>query len=314
MLAGLAPSTDYYVTVVAYSYDRKYSGLSTIQQVRTAENKKPVVDVKDYPQGGFVFKHHEIVSIPVTCKDPDGDAITVTYKTNGRATFDSNNGSESLFSFNLMCPVTTAGNYSATVEVTDEMEARTKQVILYEILPNTAPVMVKDPEVILVEDKGAVKEIDLNAFFSDADGEPLYYRASAMNTDIASAEVTEDGKLSVKAVSQGVCKVKVTAEDHDGARVEAEFTVLVRLPGTGEVFVSGSTVLEEGSITIIPGVEEAPTTVRLISASGVVVYELSGNYSVNTPVELNLDKVAPGIYTLEVTYKGQVYTFTIVKR
>lgn len=314
MLAGLAPSTDYYVTVVAYSYDRKYSGLSTIQQVRTAENKKPVVDVKDYPQGGFVFKHHEIVSIPVTCKDPDGDAITVTYKTNGRATFDSNNGSESLFSFNLMCPVTTAGNYSATVEVTDEMEARTKQVILYEILPNTAPVMVKDSEVILVEDKGAVKEIDLNAFFSDADGEPLYYRASAMNTDIATADVTEDGKLSVKAVSQGVCKVKVTAEDHDGARVEAEFTVLVRLPGTGEVFVSGPTVLEEGSITIIPGVEEAPTTVRLISASGVVVYELSGNYSVNTPVELNLDKVAPGIYTLEVTYKGQVYTFTIVKR
>ena len=314
MLAGLAPSTDYYVTVVAYSYDRKYSGLSTIQQVRTAENKKPVVDVKDYPQGGFVFKHHEIVSIPVTCKDPDGDAITVTYKTNGRATFDSNNGSVSLYNFNLMCPVAIAGNYSATVEVTDEMEAKTKQVILYEILPNTAPVMVKDPEVILVEDKGAVKEIDLNAFFSDADAEPLFYRASAMNTDIATADVTEEGKLSVKAVSQGVCKVKVTAEDHDGARVEAEFTVLVRLPGTGEVFVSGSTVLEEGNVTIIPGVEEAPTTVRLISASGVVVYELSGNYSVNTPVELNLDKVAPGIYTLEVTYKGQVYTFTIVKR
>ena len=30
--------------------------------------------------------------------------------------------------------------------------------------------------------------------------------------------------------------------------------------------------------------------------------------------ELELENLAPGIYTLEVTYKGQVYTYTIVKR
>jgi len=126
--------------------------------------------------------------------------------------------------------------------------------------------------------------------------------------------VTDDGILSVGAVSQGVCKVLVSAEDHAGARAEAEVIVLVRMAGTGEVFVSGKTVLDEGDITIITGVEEASTTIRMISSSGVVVYESEGKYSVATPIMLNVDKLAPGIYTLEVTYNGIVYTFTIVKR
>lgn len=314
LLAGLAPSTDYYVTVVAYSYDKKYSSQATLKQICTAENKKPVVEVKDYPVDGFVFKHHELVSVPVTCSDPDGDAITVSYKTNGRATFESNNGSSSLFNFKLMCPVAVAGNYTGTIEVTDELGSKTRSVISYTVLPNEAPRQTKDFEVVLLEEKGAEKEVALDDYFSDPDVEPLFYRATAMNEKIAKVSVTEDGKLSVKAVSQGVCKVIVSAEDHAGARVETEVAILVRLSGSGEVFISGNTVLSEGEITVITGVEEAPTTVRLISSSGVVTYEITGIYSAVTPITLNVNQLAPGIYTLEVNYNGQVYTFTIVKR
>lgn len=314
LLPGLAPSTDYYVTVVAYSYDKKFSEQANIIQIRTAENKKPVVEVKDYPATGFSFKHHEIVTIPVTCSDPDGDAITVSYKTNGRATFESNNGSMMLFNFSLMCPVATPGNYTATIDVTDELGAKTKSVISYKVLPNTAPQLLKEPEIVLLEEKGQEKELSLDEFFTDPDDEPLYFRASSLDGKIATASVTEDGKLSLKAVGQGVCQVKVSAEDHNGERVEAMFTVLVRLPGTGEVFISGETVITGGTVTVIPGVEETATTVRVITASGVVVYENTENHSASNPLSLNLDNLAPGIYTLEVTYKGEVYSFTIVKR
>ena len=314
LLGGLAPSTDYYVTVVAYSYDKKYADPCAIQKVQTAENKVPVIDVQGYPEGGFQFRHYEVVSIPVTCTDPDGDAITVSFKTAGRATLESNNGSESLYNFKLMCPLTTAGNYYATLDVTDEVGAKSRATIMYSVLANESPRKVKDPEVIVLEDKGQEKTFSLDEYFQDPDGEPLFYQASSMNSAIAAASVSEEGKLVVKALSQGVCRVKVSAEDHAGERVDLEITVLVRLSGTGEVFISGNTVTTGGSITIIPGVEEAPTTVRLISAAGVVVYETSGSFSVNSPLQLNLDKLAPGIYTLEVTYKGQVYTFTIVKR
>ena len=89
---------------------------------------------------------------------------------------------------------------------------------------------------------------------------------------------------------------------------------MVKPEGAGEVFLSGDTVLSSGVITIIPGVEEAPMTVRVISASGVVVYETSGTHSAQKPLALDLSNVAPGIYTVEVTYKGETYTYTIVKR
>ena len=55
-------------------------------------------------------------------------------------------------------------------------------------------------------------------------------------------------------------------------------------------------------------------SVRLISASGVVVYTHSGTYSAFDPLSLDLRALAPGIYTLEVSYKGKTYTYPIVKR
>ena len=314
LLAGLAPSTDYYVTVVPYSFDKKYANQAEPQKVRTADNQKPVVEIKDYPAGGYEFRHYEMVNIPVVCSDPDGDIITVSFKTNGRATLDANNGSSELYSFKLMCPVATPGSYSATVEVSDELGATTKKVIQYKVLPNEAPVQEKKFEVILLNDKGAEQQIPLNQYFTDADGEALSFRATSMDEAIAVASVNEEGILSVKAVKQGVCKVRISAEDHNGERVEQDVTVLVRMPETPEVFLYGSTVLKEGEITIIPGVEEASTTVRLISASGVVVFETSGTHSVESPISLDADNLAPGIYTLESTYTGQVFTYTIVKR
>ena len=314
LLAGLAPSTDYYVTVVPYSFDKKYADQADPVKMRTADNQKPVITIEDYPATGYAFRHHEIVNIPVLCSDPDGDLITVSFKTNGRATFEANNGSTELYSFKLMCPVSSTGSFSATVEVADELGATAKRVIQYKVLPNEAPAKLKDFGTILLKAKGEEQQFTLDQYFTDPDGEPLFYRATSMDDAIATASVNDEGVLSVKAVKQGVCKVRVSAEDHNGERVEEEVTVLVRMEDTPEVFLSGNTVLSEGEITIIFGVEESATTVRLISASGVVVYEASGSHSVDTPVTLDVDSLAPGIYTLEITYQGQVYTYTIVKR
>ena len=71
---------------------------------------------------------------------------------------------------------------------------------------------------------------------------------------------------------------------------------------------------DNGTVTIIPGIEPDSATVRVISASGVVVYETVCTISAANPLELELKNLAPGIYTVEVTYRGQVYTYTIVKR
>lgn len=315
-LAGLAPEQQYYVAVVAYSYDRKCAPLSEITQMSTGKNQKPVIEIPDYPAEGFVFAHHSIINLPVHFTDPDGDALSVSYKTSGRAALEPNNGSQEYYNFKLMCPLSTPGEYTANVDVTDEVGAKAHGSFRYTVLPNTAPVIVKEPGVLLLENISGAGELSLQDYFSDPDGEELFFRASVSLNDqkVATVNLDDDGKLIVTAHSQGVCTVKLSAEDHESERVEGILTVLVRPEGSPEVFIAGDTILTSGNLTVIPGTEESLTGIRLISSSGVVVYRKEGIYSAATPVVINVDGIAPGIYTLEVNYKGQDYTFTIVKR
>ena len=316
VLAGLKPTTKYYVGVVAYSYDKKYSDLSPIVSLVTDENHSPELEVTNYPTGGFTFRHHDIVNLPIRVSDPDGDALSVTFDPRGsRAALESNNGSQELYIFKLMCPlVLEPGSFMAVVRAVDELGAGEVRTIQFKVLPNSAPVVLKDAPIVLMQEKDQETTLKLDEFFQDPDEEPLIFRASSNNKDVAVANVSEDGVLSIKAVSEGLCKVKISAEDHDGARVEAVVTVLMRPVGSPDISLEGDTVLSDGSITIIPGIEPDSATVRVISASGVVVYETVCTISAANPLELELKNLAPGIYTVEVTYRGQVYTYTIVKR
>lgn len=316
VLAGLKPSTDYYVAVVAYSYDKKYSPLSEILKIHTAENLKPVVEITDYPAGGYEFHHHQVVSIPVSFSDPDGDAISVTFDSRGsRATLESNNGAEGLYNFKLMCPlVTNPGQFIGTIKVVDEVGAVSVQNIQFKVLPNTAPEQVQEIPMMLFQQASEEKSLGLADYFRDPDGEPLNYRAVSSDDAIASVRV-EDGILYIKSGKEGLCDVKVIAEDHDGSKASVNVKVLMRPEGSPEVLFTGDSVISgSGSVTIIPGIEPDTATVRVISASGVVVYQTVCTISAANPLELELDNLAPGIYTVEVTYNGQVYTYTIVKR
>jgi len=314
LLAGLAPDTDYYVAVVAYSYNRNYSALSDIIRARTLENLKPSIDVTNYPVEGFSFHHHDIVSVPVRFADPDGDAVSVGFKTNGRASLESHNGSAELYNFKLMCPLSSPGNYSSTIEVKDEVGATTRKVVNYTVLPNTPPVLTREFEVMLLDKgPGQSQEFPLGDHFSDPDGEDLFFRATSLDPAVAAVSLTDDGKVSVSAVSAGVCQIKVSAEDHESERVESVLTVLVRPEGSAEVFIPGETVVTGGNITVIPGIEEAMTRVRLISSSGVVVYSGEGLHSAANPVLVDMSGIAPGIYTIDINYKDQSYSYTVVK-
>ena len=315
VLTGLTPDKDYYVSIVAYSYDRKYSQQASVKKVHTAVNMAPVIDIPDYPEQGFEFEHYQNVSLPVSFSDPDGDPITVDLHNvgTGRAQLESNNGSSVLYNFQLVCVLSQPKTYTAVITATDELGAQKKMNVVYTVKPNTEPKVVATPSAVLLDGSGKTVTLDLSEYLQDPDGETLSYKVSSSDHSVATTSV--DGTiLTVTSASDGVCKVKVTGVDHDDKKVVTEFSVLVKPEGAGEVFIPGQTVLTKGNLTVIPGVEEAPTTVRLISSSGVVVYEHSGNHSVDTPIVLSVDNLAPGYYTLEVTYRDQVYTFTIVKR
>ena len=314
LLSGLDPSTRYSVAVVAYSYSQLYSSLSSIVQMETAQNRKPAIEMPDYPaETGFEFPHYQMVNVPVMFSDPDGDIIKVTYDArNGRATLDPQKG-QGQYSFNLMCPLVTPGSYQFVITATDELGVQTKKVIRYTVKENMAPEVVSEPVPVVMEYGQTSFELDVEKLFRDPDGEALGYTASTRNRKVATARL-EGSTLTVESAGPGMCNVHIYAVDHEDKRAEVDLVVVVKPEGAGEVFLAGESVVTGGTVTLVPGIEEAPLTLRIISSAGVVVYTCTGSYSAAHPLEVNVDSLAPGIYTLEVTYKGQTYTQTLVKR
>ena len=313
-LTGLVPDKDYYVGIVAYSYDHKFSPKS-YAQAHTAANQAPQIEFPNYPEDGLVFEHYQNVTLPVRITDPDGDPVKIDIRNSsgGRAQLESNNGSEVLYNFKVLCMLSDPDTYMAILTATDEMGAQAKMTVKYTIKANAAPIVLSTPKALVMDMEALEQELDVTPFFSDPDGESLVYMVSSSAPTVVRAGI-KDNILTLTALAQGSSTITVTAIDHNDERAQVSFAVVVKPEGAGEVFLSGDTVLSSGVITIIPGVEEAPMTVRVISAFGIVVYETSGAYSAQKPLALDLSNLAPGIYTVEVTYKGETYTYTIVKR
>jgi hypothetical protein len=315
-LNGLQPDTDYYVAVVGFSYSRKYSALSPIKSAHTNKNNPPVI-TPSVPLDQFVFHHYEVVDIPIIIQDPDGDDISISYETNGRATLESTDGAVGIQHFKLLCPVVSApASFKATITVKDDIGASAFLAVDYSVLANQAPAQVQDFPTVILNGKGETTSIDLDEYLKDPDGEPLDFRVASSKVSVvnASLDPEQENILILKAVDLGTADINVMGTDADGETVKGLLKVIVREEADGAVTFEDADYDKTGVITIIPGGESAQITVRVISSSGVVVYSLTGNYGSINPLSLDLKALAPGIYTVEVSYQGQIFTYTIVKR
>ena len=54
--------------------------------------------------------------------------------------------------------------------------------------------------------------------------------------------------------------------------------------------------------------------IKVVSATGGVVFETTANASAFEPAVVDLSKAAPGLYSVIVTYSGNVYKQTVVKK
>lgn len=312
ILTGLTPDTDYYVALAAYSYNRRFSELSSLQTVHTNANSIPTVSTSF--AGRFVFHNYEDVDIAYEISDADGDPLTVDFQTDGRATFAQEE--DGLWHFRLACKLVRApAAFSASLVVTDDIGGKNSSKFSYSILENLAPELTAELPKILLAKKDDSATVDLDAIFSDADGEPLNYRIAGFEAEVVSAEVVDGHILKVVAAGSGIAttEVRVTAYDALGANVRADIPCIVRPEGETVSFLEGRVVSDK--LTVLTGTEPAWISVRLISASGTVVFRTSGTFSAFDPLELDLKALSAGVYTLIITDKaGKETKYPIVKR
>jgi len=118
--------------------------------------------------------------------------------------------------------------------------------------------------------------------------------------------------VRITARDYGLGHVRASVFDAMGASARSDIPVLVRPAGEKVTVLEGSVFTDK--LTILTADKPAPTTVRLVSASGTVAAQATGEFSAFDPVVLDTHKLAPGLYTLSVDIAGDVTKMTLLKK
>ena len=305
VISDLNFDTSYHIAVAAFDYRRNYSSLSPILQVVTEGNNAPVVST-DY-DGDYKIKSHEILEVVYEISDPDGHRFDVSFTPGSDAvSFAKNTDGDytAVFKGNAADP----GSYEAVIRAADTYGKITEHKIVYEILENQAPIIIKDIEDKLFTMPGQKLVIDMNDYLTDPDGEKLNFSISISNKTVLHINPV-DNILHATTLGYGLTDVVIVASDSRGLKCTLPFKVLVKDPSSPLTMYPNPVV----DYLNVSTMEEMPTHVRILSSTGKVVYDQTSDVSAFEPARIDMTANAPGQYQVTVEFGGQVFNRTIVK-
>ena len=306
--SGLAFETPYWYKVIGFDTTPHYSAESDILGVVTPANRPPEI-VPSQPVDHLSLRTYETLKLSFNVSDPDGHTVTWSVEPGSAAESwtPSDNGCDLVISGSMA----QEGTYKAVLTAVDQYQKSSSLEVVYTILFNNPPVVTVPFDNELFTAKNEEKTIELSRHFSDPDGEPLYYEVANTATSVLHATINA-GVLYMTAFTDGTGSILVTAKDAQGKSAGAEFRVVVR---TGDQVVSAYPNPIKDYL-YVSNRETTPQSmnVRLVNATGGVVFEGSLTGSAFEPASIDCTHLAPGVYSLTVTLGGKEYKQTVVKK
>ena len=205
------------------------------------------------------------------------------------------------------------GKYRGVLSASDNYGLSAEYVIDYEVLPNSAPVVVKQIDNILLNYAGDMVKINMEEYVVDPDGETLAYDITISDNSVVHLSQSATGAvLTLTAIADtGLANVTLEATDAGGKTISVSFKVLVRSSEL-EMQAYPNPVVE----TLYVGTGKNPESAKitLYNALGAKVYSTSAYCSAFEPAAVNMRNAGPGLYTLEVEYGGKVYKSNLIKK
>ena len=300
--------TDYYVAIFAYDYCNNYSALSPVKKGHTLANNAPVIET-DY-KGDYKVKSFEYLDVTFHVSDPDGHDFEVEI-TPGSEAFTCRTTEPETLIVRITGKSAPAGKYTAHIFATDKFGASTDYAINYELLPNHAPQVVKQMDNLILTSLGESLAFNLLDYFYDEDGERLQYDVTTSVNGIVHVN-PEQNNLQVTALAYGKSEVTVTATDARGEKASLSFRVLVKSPGNNYQVYPNPV---ETNLYITNGEASSEAmSVKIVSSTGGTAFEGTVNASAFDPGVIDMTQCAPGVYSLTIRCKSDVFKQTVVKK
>ena len=304
-VSGLEFSTKYYTAILGYDYSGNYSGLSPVNEVTTGVNHDPVIETSY--TGGFEVRSHITLNVDYSISDPDGHAFSTRFEPGSpAATLEQIPGNA--YRLSIVGNAADPGSYTAKIIATDEFGAATTREIPYTILPNQAPVVIKDIDDMVYEVIGQRLSINMDDYLHDPDGEQLTYNVNI--TPIGIIHLNQvNNVMNLTTMDFGMAEVTIKGVDSRGLSVELPFKVLVREPDAEpDVYPT----LVQDVLHISDGILKT-ITVTLTNPGGKVLLVKTAEASAFDPLDIDMRGCAPGRYGVKVESDGKTIKRTVVK-
>ena len=252
---------------------------------------KPVIRFETDYAGDYRFRAHEQTTLTWRILGNERAQLPVSVETDCPGL--STSCSTSLAQLYLDALQAEPGSYTATIRVGDAGH----KTVSFTILPNHAPQLVSPiADQILNAESAALLNIDLDACFSDPDGETLSYTVSLSEAGVA-MERLSGGRLSFAPDGYGLTEVRVTASDARKSSCTATFRLLCR-NAYQELDLYPNPVTD--FLFVRPG-SERTLDLALYNKAGACVYTQQGCAAGPfDPIRIDMTGLSGGTYTLFV--------------
>ncbi|MBQ9411384.1 MAG: S8 family serine peptidase [Bacteroidales bacterium] len=319
-VGDLGFETTYHIGVSAFDYGRNFSPITYVGQITTKANHAP--EITTAYSGNFKFNVLDRFVIPFSISDPDNHVLNVQFDKDQEdpgvlSLLESTN--PGVYNIQVIGnamkegEVYAPGKYHAVLQASDNYGKKVEYEIDYETLPNGAPAILKSFDNVILRGSGDVLQIDTKDYIADPEGEILQYTIDISDRSVVQVnQATSSTVITLTGLSEsGSATVTLMAEDAGKLPVEASFQVLVR-KGDEPLQCYPNPVVT--TLYVATGEEPADTQISIISSTGAVVYRNAATFSAFNPAVIDVKKAAPGFYTIQVTYGGNTYTSSFIKK
>ena len=196
-------------------------GLTATQSFEVTVPNRPPVAVDSIAAREVMVDHTHTLELLPFFSDPDGDPLTYAAAASDEAVVAATVAGSTLTLTGLA-----KGEATVTVTAADD-EGLTAEQHFAVTVPNRPPAATGPIPSRMIY-KSEADTLDLTAWFSDPDGDPLAWAAEASDARVVALDLAAaEGTLAVTPLATGETLVTVTATDPDGLAASQSFTVTV---------------------------------------------------------------------------------------